>query len=114
MSVSYRCANQFTNLSDHAQANALRCLYDITTGDWSSFPFGYANCVIVGLFGWGRVPPDLVRLATAWASRSFKARNSGDADVLGTTEFGEQIISDRFPAQWRATIDSYRIAGWIT
>ena len=87
--------------------------YDVTTGNWSSFPFGYANCVIVGLFGWGRVPPDLVRLATAWAIRSWKARNSGDADVLGTTEFGEQIVSDRFPAQWRATIDSYRIDGWI-
>ena len=68
----------------------------------------------MGLFGWGRVPPDLARLATAWSVRSWKSRNSGDADVLGTTEFGEQIVSDRFPAQWRATIDSYRIAGWIT
>lgn len=84
---------------------------DVTSGAWSSFPAGYSNVEITGTFGWNAVPADLVAIASAWAIRQWKSRAAGDADILGTTEFGEQIVSDRFPAQWRRTIDAYRFIG---
>ena len=82
---------------------------DVTTGAWSYFPAAYSNVVIVGLFGWSSVPDDLEHIATAWAVRRWKARASGDADALGSDEFGGAIISDRMPAEWRRIIDAYRI-----
>ena len=82
---------------------------DVTTGNWGSFPAAYSNVNITdGLFGWATPPADLVTIASAWSIRMWKARAAGDADIIGTTEFGEQIVSDRFPAQWRRTIDAYR------
>jgi len=84
-------------------------MVDLTTGSWSTFPSGYENVTITGTFGWSIVPPDLVAIASAWAIRQWKSRAAGDADILGTTEFGEQVVSDRFPAQWRRTIDTYRL-----
>ncbi len=87
---------------------------DVTAGNWGHFPYGFENVNITsGLFGWGTVPADLVAVASAWAIRQWKSRASGDSDTIGTTEFGEQIISDRFPAQWRRTVDAYRFHGIV-
>lgn len=82
---------------------------DVTTGAWSYFPAAYSNVVIAGLFGWAAVPDDLEHIATAWAVRRWKARASGDADAIGSDEFGGAIISDRMPAEWRRIINAYRI-----
>lgn len=67
------------------------------------------DIVTVGMYGWAMVPADLARMATAWATRSWKTRATGDADVIGSDEFGEQIISDRLPAEWRRTIELYEL-----
>ena len=75
----------------------------------ATFPAGYGDVRLTGTFGWASPPADLVEVAEAWAVRSWKARATGDADVLGADEYGNQIISDRFPASWRMTIDSYRV-----
>jgi hypothetical protein len=89
-------------------------MVDVPTGAWSTFPAGYDNVTITGTFGWEVVPPDLVAIASAWAIRQWKSRAAGDADILGTTEFGEQIVSDRFPAQWRRAIDQYRLDALVS
>jgi hypothetical protein len=85
---------------------------DVTTGNWSYFPDGYENVTATGTFGWGIVPDDLIHVASAMALRRWKARNSGDVDVLGSDEFGSAVISDRMPIEWRRVIDSYRF--WRT
>lgn len=87
---------------------------DVCAGAWSSWPVAYSNVTITGLFGWGQVPDDLVHVATAMAVRRWKSRNSGDADQLGSDEFGSLIISDRMPAEWRRVIDSYKLTGWAS
>lgn len=86
---------------------------DVTTGNWSYFPYGYDNIETTGVYGWGAVPDDLVHVASAWAIRRWKSRNSGDSDVAGNDEFGSLVITDRLPADWRRTIDSYRYWGTV-
>lgn len=85
---------------------------DVTTGAHSQFEYGFGNVVAVGLFGWHAVPDDLVHIATAWAVRRWKARATGDSEVLGTDEFGGQVVTDRLPAEWKRVIDSYRLE-WV-
>ena len=81
---------------------------DVTTGSWGYFPHGYSNVVITGYFGWSSVPAELVQRATLESVRHWKARATGDADVVGSDEFGNQIISYRFPAELRRVLDRYR------
>jgi hypothetical protein len=85
---------------------------DVTSGAHSIFAYGYANIETEGLYGWAEVPADLVHVATAMAIRRWKTRASGDVDTTGSDEFGQAIISDRLPAEWRRVIDRYRIDGW--
>src|SRR3989304_1720346 len=81
---------------------------DVTPGSWGYSPHGYSNVVITGYFGWSSVPAELVQRATLESVRHWKARATGDADVVGPDEFGNQIISYRFPAELRRVLDRYR------
>jgi len=85
---------------------------DITSGSHSIFSYGYANVETEGRYGWAQVPADLVHVATAMAIRRWKTRAAGDTDTTGSDEFGQAIISDRLPAEWRRVINRYRIDGW--
>lgn len=73
-----------------------------------TIPTGAEDVRLTGIFGWASPPADLVDVAETWAVRNWKARASGDADVLGSDEFGNVIVSDRIPPSWRNIIDSYR------
>ena len=80
---------------------------DVTTGSHSSFAYGFSNVVIVGLFGWGQVPDDLVSTATAWAVHDWKTRNTGGVGIVGSEDLGFADMS-RLPFEWKRVIDSYR------
>lgn len=80
---------------------------DVTTGAWSSFPFGYDNVTITGLFGWGAVPDDLAYWATWLAVQYWKTRAS-NTGMVGSTDFGNVDLS-RLPSKAREVIDSYRM-----
>lgn len=84
---------------------------DVTSGNWSYFPYGYENVIPVGLFGPGQVPDDLVSVATSWVLHDWKTRNTGGAGMVGSEEFGFTDLS-RLPFEWRRVIDSYRM-DWI-
>jgi hypothetical protein len=82
---------------------------DVTTGNWSHYPFGFGNVVMTGLFGWASVPDELIEWAESQVVRRWKARATGDADVVGSDEFGQAIISYRLPAELRRVLDAYRM-----
>lgn len=81
---------------------------DIPTGPVTYIPYGFANVRATGLPGWAYVPPDLAEWATTLAVRTFKARQTGQADLIGTDEFGNALVSRLVSRRDYATMDRFR------
>ena len=72
-----------------------------------------ADIVIVGDFGWAAIPPALTELAEVLAVRTWHARKSGQADVVGSDANGEPIVSRFVSTKDRMLLKSFRPAGGL-
>jgi hypothetical protein len=86
---------------------------DTVTGAVSTFGHGYGDIVIVGDFGWASIPPAITELAEVLAVRTWHARKSGQADVVGSDANGEPIVSRFISAKDRRLLQSFRPAGGL-
>lgn len=84
-------------------------LTDIPTGSISRFYPGRDTIRLTGSFGWDAVPDDLAEVAEVLAVRTWHARSSGQADVVGTDETGAPIVSRLLSARDRETIARYSV-----
>lgn len=73
------------------------------------FPLGYDTISLTCTAGWAAIPDDIIDVALTTATRAWAARQSGQADVVGTDETGAPLVS-RFVSGFHwATIKSYRV-----
>lgn len=86
---------------------------DAVTGGVSIYGWGYGDIVIVGDFGWAAIPPSLIEVVTVLAVRSWHARKTGQADVIGSDANGEPIVSRLLSAKDRMLLKSFRPAGGL-
>ena len=86
---------------------------DTVTGPVSAFAPGFGDIVIVGDFGWESIPPSLTELAEALAVRTWHARQSGQADVVGSDANGEPIVSRLVSKKDKMLLQSFRPAGGL-
>lgn len=86
---------------------------DAVTGPVSLFGYGYGDIVIVGDFGWEAIPPAIVEVAETLVVRTYQARKSGQADIVGTDETGAPLVSRYLSAKDRRTLQSFRPAGGL-
>lgn len=84
-------------------------LSDVPTGSIGRFYGGRDTVRLTGTFGWEVVPDDLAEVAEVLAVRSWHARQSGQADIVGTDETGAPIVSRLLNARDRETIARYAI-----
>ena len=82
---------------------------DLPAGDHSVFAVGFETVSLTCTAGWAAIPDDLTDVALTTATRAWKARQSGQVDIVGNDDTGEPIVS-RFvaPFHWGA-IKSYRL-----
>lgn len=69
-----------------------------------------------GVWGWASVPADLAMVATTVVTKLYQRRQTGQADVVGSDEFGNALISAMLSPEDRAILDRYRNAvhtGWV-
>lgn len=84
-------------------------LSDRVTGGFSVFPTGYEIVKIVGTFGWSAIPDEITDVALTAATRAWYARQSGQADIVGTDEMGRPLVSRFFSARDLGTLGVYRV-----
>ena len=84
-------------------------LSDKPAGDHRIFGEGYATVSVRGLTGWAAIPDDITDVAVTTAVRAWHARQSGQADIVGSDETGEPLVSRYVaPYHWGA-IKAYRV-----
>lgn len=87
---------------------------NVVTGNVAVFPtFGFAEIVVVGDFGWAAIPPALTEIAETLAVRMWHARQSGQADTVGSEADGTPLVSRYLSRRDMATLKSYRPAGGL-
>lgn len=64
---------------------------------------------LTGQFGWAAVPADLAEVATTLAVRLWHARQTGQADLVGTDETGAPLVSRHLSRRDYETLNSYRL-----
>lgn len=75
------------------------------------FPYfadGWQNIRITGSFGWPAIPPNVSAIAEAAVVRAWRAKQTGQADIVGTSEFGARILRFISPEE-RERLDRYTI-----
>lgn len=84
-------------------------LSDRATGSHSRFAAGFGTVSYTATTGWDAIPDDLVDAALTTAVRAWHARQSGQADVVGSDETGAPVVSRYVaPFHW-TTIRAYRV-----
>lgn len=71
---------------------------------------GFNTYRVTGTFGPSAVPASLVEIATTLAKRMYISRQSGEGDVVGTTDVGTAIFSRFLSIDDRGTLDRWRDA----
>ena len=69
-----------------------------------------------GVWGWAAIPGDLTMVATTVVVKLYQRRQTGQADVVGSDEYGNALISALLSPEDRRIIDSYRDSvhtGWV-
>lgn len=74
----------------------------------SIFSLGFSNIEIVGNFGWSAPPGDIEDVCLNTAARMWLSRQAGQADIVGSGESGNPIVSRYLGVQDRETINRYR------
>lgn len=92
---------------DSPQHPATR-IYLSDLGTYRYFRVGYANVRVTMTTGWAAIPDDIIDVALTTATRAWHARQSGQADIVGTDETGAPLVS-RFVAPYhRGVLNAYR------
>lgn len=86
---------------------------DTVTGAVSQFAHGYGDIVIVGDFGWASIPPAIKEVAETLAVRTWHARKTGQADIVGSEANGEPIVSRYLSTRDKMLLRSFRPAGGL-
>ena len=80
---------------------------DYPTGTFSHWPRGFETVKITGTAGWEAIPDEVSDLALTAATRAWFARQSGQADIVGTDAMGAPVVSRFFSAKDLETLDRY-------
>ena len=86
---------------------------DAVTGPVSLFAHGYGDIVLVGDFGWEAIPDSLKELAETMVVRMWHARQTGQADIVGSEANGEPIVSRYLSKRDKMLLQSFRPAGGL-
>lgn len=80
-----------------------------TTVARKTFPKGRGNISLTCTAGWTAIPDDMTDVALTTATRAWGARQSGQADIVGTDDTGAPLVS-RFvaPFHWNI-LKAYRV-----
>jgi hypothetical protein len=81
---------------------------DVVTGSVSDWGSGYANITVVGDFGWAAIPPEVVEVAEIVATRAWYARQTGQADIVGSDETGAPLVSRFLSLRDRDTLRAFQ------
>lgn len=81
------------------------------TGLYSNFPVGYNTVKLTGTAGWAAIPDDITDVALTAATRAWFARESGQVDIVGSSETGAPVVSRFFSARDLETLRAYTIVG---
>lgn len=81
----------------------------VSTVTRRTFPSARGNVSLTCTAGWAAIPDDLTDVALTTATRAWHARQSGQADIVGSDDTGAPLVS-RFvaPFHWGA-IKAYRV-----
>jgi len=78
----------------------------LTTG--YRLPYGYGNIRITMTAGFAVIPDDVRAVAINIAVRAWHGRQTGMADVVGSDETGEPIVTKIIAPEFKRTLDHYR------
>lgn len=84
-------------------------LSDRPAGSFSVFPRGFSIVKLVATMGWAAIPDEISDVALTAATRAWYARQSGQADIVGTDEMGRPVVSRFFSARDLGTLSIYRV-----
>lgn len=87
-------------------------LSDMPAGSYYTFPKGFATVKTTSTgAGWAAIPDDIIEVAEVLAVRLWHARESGQADIVGTDETGATLVSRMVSLRDRNTLRAYTLAG---
>lgn len=90
-------------------------LTDIPTSgnQFAYFPPGFQNVRLAGTFGWPAIPDELTDVALTTVVRAWNARQAGQADIVGTDEYGKPLVSRYVSGRDRETISRFKFKSGI-
>jgi len=84
-------------------------LSDHPAGDHRVFGKGYDTVSITATTGWAAIPDDITDVALTTAVRTWHARQSGQADVIGNDDTGAPIVTRYVAPHHWSTLRAYRV-----
>jgi hypothetical protein len=78
---------------------------DQPMGWWYRFYPGKRTIKVTGKFGWAAVPADIQQIAINVLIRLYRARASGEGDVVGTNALGNAIVARRISPEERKMLN---------
>ncbi len=80
---------------------------DFPISTYPGFPRGMQTVRITATAGWAAIPDDITEVALVAATRAWGARQSGQTDLVGSTEMGQPLVSRFFSQRDRETLNLY-------
>lgn len=77
-------------------------------GTYRYFRTGLANVRVTMTTGWAAMPDDIIDVALTTATRAWHARQSGQADIVGTDDTGSPLVSRFVAPHHRDILRAYR------
>ncbi len=74
---------------------------------YGGFPRGMQTVRSTATAGWAAIPDDITEIALVAAIRAWGARQSGQTDLVGSTEMGQPLVSRFFSQRDRETLNLY-------
>lgn len=75
------------------------------------FPSARANVSLTCTAGWAAIPDDLTMVAEVTAVRAWRARQTGQADIVGNDETGAPLVSQFVAREHWGILRGYRAKG---
>lgn len=79
-----------------------------SSNPFAYFPPGYQNVRMAGTFGWTAIPDELTDVALTTTVRAWNARQAGQADIIGTDEYGHPLVSRYVSGRDKATLSRFK------
>lgn len=73
------------------------------------FPRGFEVVSMTATTGWDAIPDDIAEVALVAAARAWHAVQSGQADLVGTDEMGQVLVSRFFSPRDLETLRTYSV-----